>query len=131
MISKIKKVIMKHSQGIISIENFKFNTIIGIYEEERIQVQKICVDIEIELDFKKIEEKDKKITVGVDYTQLVAFVKNYIIEKKFKLLEDCLLSTGEAIMNEWEPINELNLSVSKPKANPKAENTKASMRFSR
>ena len=122
---------MNHTPGKLHIEKYELQAILGILDFERSTKQKIIIDLEIELDFKKIQEQESKIVVGVDYTELTEMVEQHIILKEFRLIEDCVLSLGRLVMNQWEQIQLLTINVSKPEAIGKAGNTRASMTFSR
>jgi 7,8-dihydroneopterin aldolase/epimerase/oxygenase len=122
---------MNHTPGKLHIEKYEIQAILGILDFERSTKQKIIIDLEIELDFKKIQEQESKIVVGVDYTELTEMVEQHIVLKEFRLIEDCVLSLGRLVMNQWEQIQLLTINVSKPDAIGKAGNTRASMTFSR
>jgi len=90
----------------ITIENLKFDTIIGILDFERENEQKIIIDILIEYPFKK----DK----FVDYAKVVNFTINHIKEGKFYLLEDALDSLILNIKKLYPQISYIKTSIKKP-----------------
>ncbi len=120
---------MHKTLGKLHIEKYETFAILGILEYERTNEQKIIIDIEVECDFSKVKESNHSVTNGLDYTKLINFVEEHLIQEKFRLLENCVLSIGQLILKQWDSIHSLHLSISKPDAIEKAQNTKASMFF--
>ncbi len=89
----------------IHIKQLFFSCIIGILDFEREQEQLVIIDLTLTYNY-----KDSYI----NYTILVDMIQEYIISKKFKLLEDALLSLFELIKQQFVDTKELYIKITKP-----------------
>ena len=91
----------------IEIEDLTFSCIIGLLDFERVKEQRIIVNISIDYSYTKDN--------FINYADVANLVKSTIKANRFKLLEDALISTKEAILNEFNDyIKTLNIKISKP-----------------
>jgi len=91
----------------VSIEKLSFKTIIGILPEERITPQSVILDIVFEYKYK---DNTKKF---IDYSKVAELAKNTMIEKKFELIEEALLTLEELLYKTY-PLKNLQIKISKP-----------------
>ncbi len=90
----------------IEIEDLTFSCIIGLLDFERVKEQKVVIDINIDYTYTKDN--------FINYVNVVGITKNTLKINKFKLLEDALNSTKEAIVKEFHNIKKLSIKISKP-----------------
>ena len=84
---------------IIKIKNFKFTSILGIYEwEEKIQ-REIIINAKIETDYDQARFTNN-IKDTIDYHELITKIKNLLNSKKFKLIEEMVQQTLDLIMED-------------------------------
>ena len=75
----------------IEISNLSFKCIVGILAFERIEKQKVVINISFEYDFSK--------DLFIDYSEISALVKKTMKEQKFLLLEDAILYIESLLQN--------------------------------
>ncbi len=90
----------------IYIEKLEITAIIGILEAERINPQKVVVDMRIDYSYKG----DKFI----NYAEIISIVENMIKKNRYKLLEDALIDIQKNIIKKYSIINELYIKIYKP-----------------
>jgi len=93
----------------IIIENLKFQTIIGILDFERENVQDVIVNVKIEYEY---------IDTFIDYAQVSHLIKETMIASKFLLIEDALATLSSIIKMNFPAINRLRLKITKPSILP-------------
>ena len=89
----------------ILIEDLTFETIIGILDFERENLQRVIVNL-------KFSYKDKKNFI--DYAKVAEFIKSSMIEKKYLLLEDAIDDIIKLLKKEYQQIKYIELKISKP-----------------
>ena len=89
----------------IEIEDFKFKTIIGLLDFERVNEQSVVVNLKAKYEYKKDE--------FIDYVEICNTIKNNLNKNRFKLLEDALNSLKEELFREFK-IDYLELKITKP-----------------
>ncbi len=96
----------------IKIDNFRFETIIGILDFER----KIPQDIIISF------RADYQYSNGnfIDYAKIYNIIKDSMINMKFHLIEEALIYLFNFISQEYE-LDYLNIKITKPSILPNAE----------
>lgn len=95
----------------VTITDLSFECIIGILESERINTQKVVINLSFEYFF---DEKRKDF---VDYSKVASFVENTMIEEKFFLIEDAIIFLRKKLKTEF-PIKNLWIKISKPDIMP-------------
>ena len=90
---------------IITIDDLRFNAIIGILDFERITPQEIVVTCKIEYTYAKNY---------INYAEVATCITNATINEKFLLLEEALLHVSTLLKKEFPLIETLFLSYSKP-----------------
>ncbi len=90
----------------ICIENLKVEAVIGILDKERITPQLIVAHCFIEYK--------KSFDLFINYAEVVAVIKNMLIEHKYDLLEDALVEIVDALCVNFRQIESIKLKLSKP-----------------
>ena len=90
----------------IHIEKLTFECIIGILDFERINAQKVIVDLQIDYNY----------TEGyfINYAEVINLIESNMIEKKYKLLETALNTLETELLSNYPKIDKLTLKISKP-----------------
>ena len=89
----------------IYIEDLTFKCIIGILDFERINKQKVIINISFEYEFSK--------DLFIDYSEISNLVKLTMKQQKFLLLEDAILYIETLLQNNYK-ISYLKIKISKP-----------------
>jgi dihydroneopterin aldolase len=92
---------------LVTIEQLTFKTIIGILPFERVKKQKVILDISFEYTFGKDSKE------FIDYSEVSNLVKKIIKKKKFKLIEDAILSIKKTLYKKYK-LSNLKIKISKP-----------------
>ena len=90
----------------IVIADLEFEAIIGILEEERINPQRVIVNLEIDYHFRDGEY--------LDYVEIIDFTKSLIINKRFLLIEEAVGSLIEGLKSNFSAVEYINCQISKP-----------------
>ena len=88
----------------ILIKNLTFNCIIGILDFERIQTQKVIINISFKYKYKK---------TFIDYSIVVNEVENIMKNEKFELLEEAIIYIENYLTTKYK-IKKLKIKISKP-----------------
>ena len=94
---------------IITIEDLKFQTIIGILDFERKNEQDVIINVEITYSF-----KDEFI----NYAEVAKLITTTMKNKKFLLIEDALLNLSQILKENFSTIEKLYLKITKPSILP-------------
>ena len=89
----------------IEISDLTFKCIIGILDFERINKQKVIINISFEYEFSK--------DLFIDYSEISNLVKSTMKQQKFLLLEDAILYIETLLQNNYK-ISYLKIKISKP-----------------
>lgn len=93
----------------ISIENLKFQCIIGILDFERVSPQDVILNIQINYTYKNN---------FINYADVVTLSKQLMINNKFLLIEDALITLSTQLKEEFQNIDTLHLKITKPSILP-------------
>jgi len=93
----------------IHVEDLKFQCIIGILDFERVTEQDVLLQLKIEYEY-----KDEFI----NYAEVVQLIKLDMINSKFLLIEDALLSLKIKLKEKFPLISILDLKITKPSILP-------------
>lgn len=94
----------------ILIENLTFDCIIGILDFERVEAQKVMIDLSFKYKFKNDDSIKKSF---IDYSIIVEELKNIMKQEKFELLEDAIIYIEKYLRKKYK-IKKLKLKISKP-----------------
>jgi len=89
----------------ITIEDLKFQCIIGILDFERIKPQDVIINIEIDYIYSK---------EFINYADVSEFLKQEMINERFLLIEDALTHLINKFKERFPLINSLTLKITKP-----------------
>lgn len=103
---------MRDRINLKGIECFAYH---GVYEEERINGQNFFVDATLFLDTREAGRSDN-LSLSVDYAALAVFIKEYVEEHEFKLLETLAEGLARAILIKYHKAEKLVLTIHKPEA---------------
>lgn len=87
----------------------------GVMEEEEKLGQKFFIDIELYTDLNKAGQSDK-VDDTVHYGEVYCVVKDIVENKRFKLIEALADNIAESILNDFTPVQGINVVVRKPEA---------------
>lgn len=99
---------------IVYIHELKIDTIIGIFDWERTQMQTVSLDIEMATDIAAAAATEN-IEKTLDYKSVSKRVSSYIEQSEFFLIETMAEKTAQLILQEF-PVPWLRLRVGKPGA---------------
>ncbi|WRG68308.1 dihydroneopterin aldolase [Helicobacter pylori] len=104
---------MKIKQG-VHVYNFVFETILGILEFERLNPQKISVDLD--LFYTELPNK-----AYLDYMEIQELIQKMMQEKQYLLIEDALKDLSHVLKTRYKEITELYLKISKLEISPNSQ----------
>ncbi len=84
---------------IIKIKNFKFKTILGIFEWEEKFEREIIINAVIETDYDQARYTNN-IKDTIDYYELITKIKKFLSENKFQLIEELAQQILDLIMED-------------------------------
>ncbi len=90
----------------IHIEELTLECIIGILDFERIQVQKIIIDLDIEYLYRD--------DTFINYVDVITLIQTDMIQNKYELLENALNQVEKKLINTYPMIKSLTLKITKP-----------------
>ena len=86
---------------IISIREFKIETLIGVYEWEKRAPQVIQLDLDIGIPGDKRVGASDKIKDTIDYSKVVTRIRETLAHERFGLLERLAEHLAQLIMKEF------------------------------
>jgi dihydroneopterin aldolase len=99
----------------IKINNAKFYAYHGDLEYEKKYGNQFEVDIEMQCDLSRLDRTDK-LSYTVDYLAVYNLVSEIFSRQKFNLIETLNLKICEEILNKFELVRKVKVSVRKPNA---------------
>ncbi len=106
-------------EGVIKIEKFRIQCIVGAHAHERKVEQELLVDIEMKVNFSEPVQTDS-IVDTVDYEAVCNVCKELAQERRYHLLETFAYEALHAILDSF-PIKWAKIRVRKPQALPLAK----------
>jgi len=91
----------------VFIEQLSFKAIIGILPFERVKKQQVRVSISFEYIFNTNSKE------FIDYSEVSSLVKTTIKKKKFKLIEDAIITLEKLLYKKFN-LKNLKIFISKP-----------------
>lgn len=89
----------------IHIENLKFRCIIGVLDFERTAPQEVVLNLTLDYSYEG---------TYINYAEVVALLKNTMIEKQYLLIEDALVELVPLLRSHFPLIEKLFLKITKP-----------------
>ena len=105
--------------GTIIVEGLEIECIVGIHPHERIEVQTILVDCELDRDFAAAAAGDD-VTMTVDYVEVADLLTDLAVERQYQLIETFAEDAAAVILERFQA-QRVALKVAKPAAIPKAK----------
>lgn len=105
--------------GTIGLKDLRIDCIVGIYPHERVAIQPLFVDIEVDHDFDAAAEAEH-VDTTVDYDHLAALLTELAVGRKYQLIETFAKESLEGILNRFSAVLAARIEIRKPKAVPAA-----------
>lgn len=99
----------------IIIKGLKLFAYHGVNPEEKEQGQDFIFDIELYADFHKACVSDK-VEDTVSYAKVVKTVRRVFTAHKYDLLEKCAQVVADAILDEYQQVFMVDITLKKPNA---------------
>ncbi len=104
----------------ITIKNLKLFAYHGVNPEEKENGQNFFIDVEYYLDLGAACESDN-LDNTVSYAAAVKIIRRVFTSEKYDLIERAAQVVAEALLNEFEKIEKVDVTVKKPEAPVSAE----------
>ncbi|MDA9962331.1 dihydroneopterin aldolase [Opitutales bacterium] len=99
--------------GNIHLEGIEVMARIGLLEEELLAPQDLFVTVDLEYDFEMVRNTDE-LSHGIDYREVIAFVKKFATAYDGKMLERFAQVLAESLKDAF-PVSKVSLCVDKPR----------------
>lgn len=97
------------------MKNLAFYGYHGVLKEENILGQKFYIDIEMFLNLKKPGMTDH-VEDTVNYGEVYEIIKKIVEKKRFKLIEALGENIAQRILNTFDLVKEIEVTIRKPEA---------------
>lgn len=111
---------LEKPSDLVLIEGLEVEAVIGVYDWERMILQRLVFDIELETDIKPAAAADD-VALTLNYKAISDHVIDYTKLSSFKLIESLAESVVQQIFQHF-PVSIIQLKLSKPGAVPAAQN---------
>ncbi len=108
--------------GTIELEHLEIDCIVGILPFERVQEQKVFVDLAMDLDFHAAASSED-VSNTVDYTVISRQLSNLIQDRRFQLIETMAVECARLVLDHHLAVQRVSISIHKPAAVPQAKDT--------
>lgn len=99
---------------VVYMAGLEVETLIGVYDFERLEKQKLYLDIELSFDCMKAGETDD-LSDALDYDRLARMIRKWSLAQTFALLEAYAEALCQLIHKEFD-ISRVGLKINKPAA---------------
>ena len=106
--------------GTTGLRALTVECVVGVYEQERRQLQPIVIQVELDYDFAAAAGADD-VAHAVDYDRVAQGITELAQERKFHLIETMAEETANMILREHPPVQTVRLEIRKPHAVSAAE----------
>lgn len=97
----------------ITIKNLEIFANHGVFPEENVLGQKFLVTAALEMDTRKAGKTDK-LDYSIHYGEVSIFIKKYMEEHTFKLLESIAEHLAAALLKHFSGLRSVELEIQKP-----------------
>ena len=104
----------------IIIKDLKIFAFHGVNEEEKINGQDFIIDAIVKVN-NDLESLDDNIENTISYSKLIRLINSVMISKSYDLIESVAYAIEQEIFNKYDSVNEIELTIKKPKAPIKAD----------
>ena len=105
--------------GTIGLKDLRIDCIVGIYPHERVEIQPLFVDVEIDHDFDAAAAAEH-VDTTVDYDHLAALLTGLATKREYQLIETFAKDAVEGILRRWQNVTAARIEIRKPNAVPAA-----------
>lgn len=109
----------------VCIQGLSVETVIGVYDWERIEARELSIDVVLSADLQKASDTDNVVNT-VDYALVAQCIQNIAKASDFKLLEALAGAIFHALFSEF-PVQQIDLTIHKPDILPDAKNVSIKM----
>lgn len=99
----------------IFIQQLHTQAVIGVYDFEKVAPQSLIFDLEMGVDIERSMRSDD-LNDTVDYAAVAAFIRAWLQQHQFELLEAMMSALFQALWAEFLAIQTLKIRVYKPQA---------------
>ena len=104
----------------ITIKNLKLFAFHGVNPEEKENGQNFYIDVDYYVDINKACKSDN-IDDTVSYAKVVKVIKAAFTKEKYNLIEKASQKVADAIIENFEAISKVEITLKKPEAPVKAD----------
>lgn len=104
----------------ITVKGLKIFAFHGVNPEEKRDGQNFIIDIDYFLDLEKACKTDC-LDDTVSYAKVVKIIQKVFTEKSYDLIEKAAEVSAQAVLNEFDKIQKVEITVKKPEAPIKAD----------
>jgi 7,8-dihydroneopterin aldolase/epimerase/oxygenase len=108
--------------GTTGLKDLRVECIVGIYPHERVQLQTVLVDIELDYDFAAPAGSDA-IADAVDYDLVASSVTELLQAGRFQLIETMAARAAALLLARLPVVTAVRLEIRKPAAVPAASSS--------
>ena len=105
--------------GTIGLKDLRIDCIVGIYPHERVELQPLFVDIEVDHDFDAAAAAEH-VDTTVDYDHLAAMLTELAVERQYQLIETFAKESLSSILGRFSGVRAARIEIRKPNAVPAA-----------
>lgn len=105
--------------GTVGLEDLEVDCIVGLYDQERVDPQKVFVTIKVGYLIQTVANHDNLESLennGVDYFELANFIRSTLKESQFKTLETLVVQISKLIYLNFEHALNIDFLIKKPEA---------------
>ncbi len=105
--------------GTIGLKDLRIDCIVGIYPHERVGIQPLFVDIEVDHDFDAAAQAEH-VDTTVDYDHLAALLTELATGRGYQLIETFAKEALGEILERFAGVQAARIEIRKPNAVPAA-----------
>ena len=109
-------------RGTIELERLEIDCIVGIHPFERVQEQKIFLDVLLEIDFAPAAASEN-VANTIDYTDVAATLTDLVRTRRYQLIETLAVEAADLLLSQHPQVERIQIAVHKPAAVPQARDT--------
>ena len=105
--------------GTTGLKGLQVDCIVGVYQQERAQPQRVVIEIEFDYDLAAAADSDT-VDNAVDYDRVAAEVTGLVQRRAFTLIETMAEETATMLLEQIAQVQTIRLEIRKPQAVPAA-----------
>ncbi|TDF38386.1 dihydroneopterin aldolase [Alteromonadaceae bacterium M269] len=113
----------------ISIQGLSVQTVIGVYDWERVESRELLIDVVFSCDLQQASETDDVLHT-IDYAEVADCIQRVASESQFQLLEALAGALFKALFKRF-PASHIVLTIHKPNILPDAKDVAITMKRQR